>query len=304
MPRRVATDPIAVAILGLAARQHGVIARRQLRDAGLSDEQLLGRAAAGWLTRLHRGVYAVGGHDLSWRGRWMAAVLACGEGALLSHGAAAALWRLSAPSGGDIDVTVPDHGGRARRGGIRLHRSTTLSGTDIGLHDAIPVTSPRRTIVDLAASGTRGRPLERMLDEAERLRLLGPAAFDEGAPPGARRLPAPLRALLREHEAGSTLTRSELEERFLGICRDLELPPPLVNAPLLGLTVDFLWPAAGLVVEVDGRGSHDTRRGFQQDRDRDGILTVSGFRVLRFTWRDVTRRPAVVAERVAALLAS
>jgi very-short-patch-repair endonuclease len=113
-----------------------------------------------------------------------------------------------------------------------------------------------------------------------------------------------LRSLLESHQPGSTLTRSELEERFLVLCRERGIAQPLVNEQLLGLTVDFLWPARALVVEVDGRGSHNTRRGFQDDRDRDSLLTASGFRVMRFTWRDVTGRPEVVALRVGRALAS
>src|SRR5207342_1447140 len=108
--------------------------------------------------------------------------------------------------------------------------------------------------------------------------------------------------VLRSHRAGSTLTRSELEERFLAVCRSYRLPQPEVNVPLLDYVVDFLWRDASLIVEVDGHASHGTRRAFQADRDRDGRLAVAGYRVLRFTWRDVTRRSAVVADRVRRLL--
>ena len=108
--------------------------------------------------------------------------------------------------------------------------------------------------------------------------------------------------MLREHLAGSTATRNDFEERFLALCRGRHLPRPEVNVPLLDYVVDFLWPPARLIVEVDGRSSHATRRAFQADRDRDGRLAVAGYRVLRFTWFDVTRRPAVVADRVRRLL--
>ncbi len=291
-------------ILALARGQHGVVAGNQLRALGVTRHAVQSRVAAGWLARLHRGVYAVGGRELSWRGRWMAAVLACGDGALLSHGSAAALWRLTTPPRGVHHVTVAGYSGRKALAGIKLHRSATLSTGDFVERDSIAVTAPARTIIDLARAGLGGRPLERMLDEAERLRLLDPAAFTDGVRPGTAgarpgvRLPSSLRAVLDGHEVGSTLTRSELEERFLALCRANGVPAPLVNASLLGLTVDFLWPAAALVVELDGRASHDTRRGFQDDRDRDSMLLAAGFRTMRFTWWDVVSRPGVVAGRL------
>ncbi len=228
----------------------------------------------------------------------MGAVLACGEGALLSHRSAAALWRLSRPQRGQHprDRVRTRRARRPRR--HRLHRSTTLTSEDLCERDAIPVTVPARTIIDLARAGLGGRPLERILDEADRLNLLDPAAFIAGFGPGTRRLPAALRAVLHDHELGSTLTRSELEERFLALCKESDVPTPLVNAALLGLTVDFLWPQAALVTELDGRASHDTRHGFQDDRDRDSMLLAAGFRTMRFTWWDVTKRPSVVAHRL------
>lgn len=302
MARKRASEPATAALLRLAGRQHGVLARRQLAGIGVSDDELLARVAAGWLRRVHRGVYGVVASGLSWRGRWMAAVLACGEGAVLSHGSAAGLWRLCKPGPGDVEVIVPGTGSRRPRAGIRIHRSTTLAEDDRTARDGIPVTSPSRTIADLAAAGTSGRPLERLLDEAERLRLLDPAGLAGAS--GGRAIPASLRDALASHEPGSTLTRSELEERFLGLCRGRGLSRPLVNAELLGLTVDFLWPSAALVVEVDGRAGHATRRGFQDDRDRDSMLVAAGFRTMRFTWWDVTSRPQLVAHRLGRALAA
>jgi very-short-patch-repair endonuclease len=296
MSAKGATVPVAESILDFARGQHGVVAGDQLRALGVTRHAIQSRVAAGWLTRLHRGVFAVAGRDLSWRGRWMAAVLACGQGALLSHRCAADLWRLTKPAPGEIDVTVPGQGGRRPHTGIKLHRSITLTEPDFSERDSIPVTSPSRTITDLARAGVSGRPLERLLDEADRLNLLDPSAFNAAS--RSRPLPKSLRELLTSHQAGSTLTRSDLEELFLGLVRQHDLPQPLVNAELLGLTVDFLWPAAALAVEVDGRGSHDTRRGFQDDRDRDSMLVAAGFRTMRFTHWDLIRRPAIVADRL------
>jgi very-short-patch-repair endonuclease len=159
-----------------------------------------------------------------------------------------------------------------------------------------------RTILDLATVLPR-RQLERAVDEAERLKLCTEGDLDElvrshfGRPgTGA------LGSVLREHRSGSTATRNEFEERFLSLCRKRRLPQPEVNVTLLDYVVDFLWADAKLVVELDGRGSHQTRRAFQEDRDRDGRLAVAGYQVVRFTWFDVTRRPAVVADRVRRLL--
>jgi hypothetical protein len=302
---------LAEQIARVAARQHGVVGARQLYALGLSADQVAGRARAGWLHRVHRGVYAVGHSRLSRRGRWMAAVLACGPGAVLSHLTAALLWGLRPPhaaSGGTrpIDVTIPTSAGRTSRVGIRIHRAPGLSDSETSRRDGLPVTSPARTILDLARVLPR-RSLERAIDEGERLRLCGVAELEAIATVHSGQGPtgsaaAALAAVLSSHAVGSTLTRSELEERFLALCRERGLPAPLVNAPLFGLTVDFHWPTESVVVEVDGHESHGTRRAFQDDRDRDSLLAAHGVRTLRFTWWDVTARPAVVADRLKRVL--
>jgi very-short-patch-repair endonuclease len=171
------------------------------------------------------------------------------------------------------------------------------------LHCRIPVTTPARTLLDLATILPR-RQLERAIDEAQRLNICNEDGLDEivGAHFGRAGAGA-LRAVLDEHRSGSTATRNDFEERFLALCRSHRLPQPDVNARLLDYVVDFLWPEERLAVELDGRATHGTRRAFQADRDRDGRLAVAGYRVLRFTWFDVTRRPAVVADRVRRLLA-
>ena len=233
----------------------------------------------------------------------MAAVLACGDGAVLSHADAAALWRIVPRAElGPIDVTLRTRAGRRRRAGIRVHRPRYLPEDELAMNDAIPSTTPPRTILDLASSFSTRR-LERAIDEGDRLRLVTADDLIEllrrhRGHPGTGHL----RGVLARHQIGSTVTRSELEERFLALCRGHSLPQPAVNVPLLDYIVDFFWRKARLVVEVDGRGAHGTRRAFQADRDRDGRLAVAGYRVLRFTWWDVTRRPAVVADRVRQLL--
>jgi hypothetical protein len=225
-------------------------------------------------------------------------VLAGGEGAVLSHRSAAALWEIGQDRSGAVEVTVPTRAGREHRPGLIIHRTGTLSTRCVTRREGIPVTTPVRTIFDLATTLPL-RALERIVDEAERLRLCEPgglAALAASHPnrPGT----GAILAVLSAHLAGSTATRSELEERFLALCRERGLPAPLVNGALLGLTVDFHWPVEEVVVEVDGYASHRTRRAFQDDRDRDSLLAAHGFRTLRFTWWDVTERPAVVANRV------
>ena len=296
-------------ITALAERQHGVIAAPQLYSLGLSETQVRTRAGNGLLHRVHRGVYAMGTRNLTPKGQWMAAVLASGENAVLSHQAAGELWHLrllTLRSGrrAPIDVTVCGGRGARRRPGIVVHRSLTILNEEVTTREGIPVTTAARTLLDLAAVLPR-RQLERSVDQAERLKICSQGDLDKIVAehfgrPGA----GALGAVLREHQIGSTATRNDFEERFLALCRRYRLPQPGVNVPLLDYVVDFLWPHASLVVEVDGRESHGTRRAFQADRDRDGRLAVAGYRVLRFTWWDVTRRPAVVADRVRRLLSA
>lgn len=290
-------------IVELADQQHGVVCIAQLLREGIDPEQVRRRARTGWLRRVHRGVYLAAGRRVTRRGIWMAAVLACGEGAVLSHDSAAELWRIRSPGEGPVHVTVSTAGGRSRRAGILVHRRSDVLPSELSKRDRIPVTSPARTLLDLAGAGLGRRELERAADEAERLwRCADHDLRDVLSRHFGRRGTAALRRLVREHEVGSTLTNLELEERFLALCRNHEIPEPLINHEVLGLRPDFFWPRSGLAVEVDGRGSHDTRRGFQDDRDRDSLLTSNGYRVMRFTWWDVLRRPGVVAHRVRAAL--
>jgi very-short-patch-repair endonuclease len=266
-------DPLVARI---AARQHGVVTAEQLQIAGLSWGGIRRRAAAGRLHRIHRGVYAVGHSALSQEGRWLAAVLACGDGAVLSHRSAAALWKIARPTD-VIDVTVSGPGGRAKRRGINLHRSRTLFSSDSTQRSGIPVTKPARTLEDLRRTVSH-KELAVAVREAEFLRL----------PIGERLAPDG--------------TRSELEARLLRICRRHRLPRPLVNARVGPFAVDFLWRAQRLIVEVDGWESHRTRSAFEGDRARDARLKVLGYEVVRFTWRQIASDPAPVAGTIRALL--
>jgi predicted transcriptional regulator of viral defense system len=208
MDEQSAQPPVDRAIASLAAAQHGVVAWRQLREAGLGCGGIELRVRRGRLHRVHRGVYAVGHVRLTPRGRWAAVVLACGDGAVLSHRSAAALWGFRASAASVIDVTVPSRAGRARRAGITIHRTGALSASEVTLRDGISVTTPARTLLDLAEVVPR-RSLERAIEEAERLRLFDLRALEHvlRANPGRTGI-RPLAAVLEEHHIGTTLTRT------------------------------------------------------------------------------------------------
>jgi very-short-patch-repair endonuclease len=276
MANEVAKRAPDALVARIAARQHGVVAIGQLHAAGLLPSVITKRVSAGRLHRIHRGVYAVGHVGLSREGRWMAGVLACGPGAVLSHRSAAALWGI-APASGVVDVTVPGNGGRAKRRGINLHRSARFQPGQCTLRDAIPVTRPARTLDDLRRV-LSAKEFAAALREAEFLRL----------PIGDRFAP--------------DRTRTELESRLLSLCRRHRLPKPEVNARLERFVVDFLWREQRLIVEADGWESHRTRSAFEADRARDARLKVLGYEVLRFTWRQITSDPRGVARAIRALL--
>jgi very-short-patch-repair endonuclease len=291
-------------IAALAARQHGVVGRGQLERLGLSGSAISRQLAAGRLHRVHRGVFAVGHPCLSLHGHWMAAVLAAGPGAALSHASAAALWELRPSAASRIDVSVPVGSGRARRPRLRVHRARALRTDEVTEHHAIPVTTPARTLLDLAASLPR-RALERALDQAEILELFDLRALRSMVAAHARQPGTRVLArLLDEQQAGTTATRSELEECFLELCERQRLARPAVNARVAGLVVDFLFAAQRLVVELDGYRYHRSRRAFERDRERDAILARAGHRVLRFSHRQLTSRPGEVGAAVRAGLRS
>lgn len=296
------------ALAQLAAGQSGVVSRAQLRALGLGRGAIAHRIAAGRLHPLHRGVYAVGHAALAADGRFRAALLACGPTAVLSHRSAAALWGLRPANGAIVEVITADRGRRDGRG-IVLRRARTLVPADVASVHGIACTSVARTLLDLAAVLDR-RSLERALEQAEVLRLYDGRALAEILGRGrGRRGARLLREVLAEHGSEPTLTRSQMEELFLSLCRQHGLPAPRVNAPVaLGrrrtIEVDFLWPARGLVVETDGWGAHGTRAAFDRDRRRDSELLLAGLRVVRFTWRQLTRDASTSVATVRALLAS
>lgn len=261
----------------LANREHGVLAADELLACGLTRAGIQRRLRTGRLHLLHRGVYAVGHAAISREGQWLAAVKASGEGAVLSHQSAGIFWELLTRYDGPIHITVPIGRHPRPTRGIAVHRSRTLGVRDAVRRDGIPVTTPTRTLTDLK----RVLPRERWEAAVDRARGKGISVAE----------------LIDEAP-----TRSALERRFLRLCRRHRIPAPRVNVLVGGFLVDFLWPDARLIVEVDGYEFHRDRASFESDRARDAELTAQGHRVLRFTYRQVTERPARVAARIRALL--
>ena len=266
-------------IASIAAKQHGVVSTRQLERAALSRPSIAKRLRAGRLHRIHRGVYAVGHTKLTFEGRCMAAALALGAGAVVSHQSAAALWGVLKPHSGPIHVTVPGDGGRKTRAGIEVHRSRCLiAGVSI-LRDGIRVTKAKRTLQDLHR--TSPQPvLRRAVRRALDLGLISSTDLADD-----------------DH-----LARSDLERLFLRLCRRYQLPQPEVNARAGPYEVDFLWPDRGLIVEVDGFRHHGHREAFERDRAKDARLQSQGYRVLRFTHRQLTEDRTPVIETLRRLL--
>jgi len=280
---------LGVKIAALAERQHGVVALAQLRGLSLSASGVRSRVARGYLHRVHRGVYAVGRPGLTANGRRMAAVLAYGPGAVLSHRSAAGVWALRPDNRSNVEITLPRSGARGRPG-IDVHVSRTLA-TDVSLVDAIPCTTVARTLVDLGDVASR-RAVEIAVEKAEILHLFDLRAIEAAlGRAGARRGVGLLSSVL-EDMTGPTLTESELEEAFLAISRRAGLADPEVNAWMTlpdgtAARIDFLWRSERLAVEVDGHPYHRTQQSRERDARRDQLLRLAGFEPVRFTGRQV-----------------
>jgi very-short-patch-repair endonuclease len=272
-------------IAALADAQHGVVARAHLLNAGFTERQIDRRVQAKRLHRLYYGVYAVGHRRLTVEGRWMAATLA--TGGVLSHATAATAWALRRSSG-VIHVTVARDTGRARRQGIKVHRSTTLAPRDTTVHAGIPITTPARTIIDLART-LDGRALEHVIDLADQRGLVDFADLRQANS-------ASLQAVLSRYSPAPT--RSELEEALLRLCDDHGIPRPETNTHIEGIEVDFVWRDRRLIVEVDGFAYHRSPESFERDRARDVTLKMAGWEVLRFTWRQLENRAGWVAAAI------
>jgi very-short-patch-repair endonuclease len=261
---------IDVLLARLATRQEGAVGRAQLTALGFSRNEIDNRVARGRLIRVHRGVYAVGHEALSDRGRMIAALLAAGPGAALSHRTAAYLWKLIPSMAQFPDVTLTDRVPRTRHG-VRVHQARHL---DITIHQRLPTTTPLQTIAQLP-------PHERDRARAEAL-VLG--------------------LIPRHHDDHVEPTRSELERALLPALKKAQLPRPITTCDILGREVDFHRPDQRLVVETDGWQTHGHRRAFESDRARDATLQAHGYTVVRFTWRQVIHETLLVTVRIAQIL--
>lgn len=296
--RRFLGQPsLDAAIAELANAQHAVFGLDQLRELGLGTRAVQHRASAGRLHRIHKTVYSLVPKALLKReGLYMAAVLACGPGAVLSHRSAAVLHQLRDWGYTSIEVTVPGRSGRTHPG-VVVHRSTTLTAKDVTVVNNIPVTSLERTLLDLAEIVDQ-RQLERAFDQAEIVEGLDLNRINEqlarnATRPGAKKV----RHVLENHYIGSTPTENDFEEALLTLTRALSLPDPEVQFWIdpgdggPSIRADFAWPDRRVVVETDGRQTHGTKQAFEADRRRDQRLIAAGWTVIRTTWRQLKHRP-------------
>ena len=279
-------------IRSIADGQHGRVARRQLIAAGITPKEIERRLASGYLIPLHRGVYAVGHVKSTVRGRWMAAVLACGPRAVLSHRDAAALHGIRPSNRWLIDVTVPKW--RPAPEGVDLHTSQ-IEDDERTVIDGIPVTTAFRALLDLTHVLNDGQ-LQQALNETERLEIAETISLASLCQRHARRRGT---RRLKDLQPEPRITRSQLERDFLAYLRRHDLPLPQTNVIVEGYTVDCVWREHRLVAELDGYEFHDTRKTFDDDRERDQDLQAAGWRTVRITSTHL--RTARLARRLRAL---
>jgi very-short-patch-repair endonuclease len=289
-----------VRVAQLAADRWGVLSLDELRGCGLTRQAVLVRVRNGRLHPLHRGVYAVGHANPPLEGRWLAAVKACGDAAVLSHLSAAALWGIVPWEGGRPEVTVPGPGSRTHPG-IRVHRSAHLEWPDRMRHRGIAITSPARTLLDIAAVLDQ-RSLRRAVRHAQAVRRVSvPQLVAVLVRLRPRRGAV---KLARVVATGPAPTRSELEDAVLDLILNGALAHPDVNVPLIvggrRLIPDFRWPAQHLVVEADGAAWHDDKVAREDDAERQALLEVHGERVIRVTWHQAVTRPNETLARIRA----
>jgi hypothetical protein len=299
-------DGVEEAIHTLAGRQHGLVARWQLLRIGLGDDAIDYRLRTGRLVKVQRGVYALGHAQLRREGNLLAMVLRYGEDAAVSHRSAAALWGIRPWSGTFVEITRRAPGGTAKQRGRLIHRCIELPDDELTIERGVPTTTLARTLLDLAAvvpAHHLRRAVERS-DQAELFDLTEVQRILDAHPgrPGRR----PLMALLADfRDHGDTITRSSLEAIMLQLCIDGGLPRPQVNRYDGVRESDFRWPDHRLTVEVDSWTFHGrTRRAFDGDRARDRALLREGWRVARFTDRQILTDRVGVARELAALLAA
>ncbi len=285
------------AIAAVAARQNGNITRRQLRELGLDDNAIAYRIRVGRLFRVFRGVYSVGTPAITPHQRAAAAVLACGPGAALSHSSAMTLWGYWRQWDQPFEVTVV---GDRRTKGIRVHRSTTLRRRDMTTQLGIRVTTPARTLIDMAPR-LKDKALKRNVNNALNSLWLTEDQLAETlarhpAAPGTKRI-AKLVGLQ------GTPTRSDWEDEFPAFCAEHGLPAPVMGAPVCGYIVDALFPVERVIVELDSWDYHKGKIAFETDRERDAETLAHGFVTVRMTGERLGERPRQEADRLGAILA-
>jgi very-short-patch-repair endonuclease len=301
------TGSVGHAIAALAERQHGVVARRQLRELGLGESAIDGRIKAGYLLPLFRGTFAVGHRAIDRKGRMHAAILACPDGTAISHGSAAELtelWKKQLPH---VEVVPPNWSGR-KIDGIRWHRVRLPLPDEFEIRSGIPCTTVSRTIVDMAGRAS-WVSLRRLVEQAAILRQLDVDQIDLVLSRGRRRGAPCLRTILAPWRGGkepAPKLRSRLEARLLPRLVEEGLPHPECNVRLKidghVLEIDLLWEEQRLAIETDGEETHGTRAAFQRDRWRDQHLVAAGYRTARITWRQVADEPSAVVNRIARML--
>lgn len=284
----------------LASRQRGVVKRAQLLAAGIGPGVVPRLIRTGVLRPIHRGVYIVGHLALAPHARETAAVMACGERSSISHRSAARMWGLLPDAPGEIDVTVVGSHCRPKQG-VRLHRVVILDDRDLRRRHGLPITSPARTMIDLATDAS-DRELEDAVAEARAQRLIRngelEAAVDRA---GQRRGAARMRDFLRA-EGGPAITRSRAERQFRALLGQAQLPRPRPNVRIGRFTADFLWGPERVVLEVDSWQFHGHRRAFERDRRKDMALHDAGYHVIRITWRQFTEEPLMLTAHIARAL--
>lgn len=300
--RMAARADVEFTLREIGSAQHGVASRVQLLGRGIAAHTIDRMVRTGRLVVLRRGLYQIGPLPVR-RAAEAAAMLACGSDGRVSHASAAALHGLLDASRATppVEVTMPR---RKRRHieGVRIHRVRDLLEDEVTTIDGIPVTTPARTLLDLAES-LSSREVEQALANALRMHLVTREEMRHMVERHPRHRGVPLlRKLLDAEEGGPSFTRSEGEEKLLEIIRSARLPRPELNVKVLRHEVDFLWRSARLVVEVDGYAFHGSARSFAADRNRDAELTAAGYRVLRFTWADLTDGRLATVVRLAQAL--
>lgn len=283
----------------LAARQYGVVSSGQLRRLGYSPSAISREAKAGRLHRIHRGAYAVGHRRLTRHGLCLAAVIACGPDAMLSHHSASWLWGLDRSCPKPPEVAVPRRG--RSRPEITVHHAPALAAADRDHREGIAVTALPRTLLDLAAIRPPAR-IVRAIERAEELSVFDLRPVDALlARTAGHAGHGTLRRALADYRE-PVFTRSELERRFLALVRRAELPTPTVNCFVAGYELDMYWEQERFAVELDGYEHHGTREAFERDRLRQEELKLAGIEMIQLTARRVEREPAAVVDRLATLL--